>query len=171
MKNRNTLKKVLFIAGFAVLLLYSRNSVASAGGSDPILWWDFNNQSEVTAGLVKDRQGNYNAQNSRATWTPEGYAGGGVIFGNYFGYGLKVGNIPEMSNFTETFRMKTDGSKNAADSMIIFYNDGTINFTKLHAPACLSTITAELYSRHMELWRMECLLAFWNTEQKLQKNF
>lgn len=125
MKNKKNLNKVLLGTYFAVLLFCSGDSVANAVSSEPILWLDFNNQSEVTAGLVKDRQGNYNAQNVKATWMSDGHEGGGISFSNYSSYGLKIGNMPELSEFTETFRMKADGTSDAVASTIIFYNNNT----------------------------------------------
>jgi S1-C subfamily serine protease len=128
MKTKNTCKFII-LTSIAILavLFFGHKFVAKASSGEPIAWWDFNNQSEISAGLVRDKINSYNGQNLNGTPT-SGYSGGALYFdlssisgvpGSGGGDGFTVAGLPQLSQLTITFRMKTDNSTDATQSVII----------------------------------------------------
>jgi hypothetical protein len=100
----------------------------------PIAWWSFDNQNDVTNGLISDQEGTYNAQNINAVWTSNGDGNsGGVTFNGHAGNGLglndasaigfKVNNMPAFSQITLAFQMKSNGSTTADGPTYIAINN------------------------------------------------
>lgn len=132
MKNYNA-PKVTLSALFLTLLFLGPGASAALAGGEPIAWWDFNNQSEIFAGLVREKGNSYNGQNFNGV-SVSGYSGSGLriidpsapsgsgIPGSGGGDGFTVGSFPELSQVTVTFRMKTDGSTNATEQIVVAQN-------------------------------------------------
>ncbi len=130
MKNKITISfSVLFLA----VLFFSNITVVQAYANEPVAWWDFNSQGEISAGLVKDKVGSHNGQSFNGVYV-NGYSGGALkiidpsspsgsgIPGSGGGDGVVVSNIPEISQATLTFRMKTDGTTNATEQVVVTQN-------------------------------------------------
>ncbi|GEM_PF-4244336 len=122
--------KLFLLFSLSILLSATNINVANGAESQPIAYWDFNNASEISAGLIKDKSGTYTGQNLNGV-PVSGYSGGALYFdltkplggpGSGNGDGFTVGNIPELSQLTVTFRMKTDNFTNATQSVIIANN-------------------------------------------------
>ena len=121
---------VWFSAIFLAVLFFGNFPVANAYTNEPLAWWSFDNSTELSSGLVKDKNGIYNGQNFNGV-PVSGYSVGALFFdlstplggpGSGNGDGFTVGSIPELSQLTVTFRMKTDNSTNATQSVIIANN-------------------------------------------------
>lgn len=116
----------------------------SASTPKPIAWWNFNNQNDVTNGLITDQEGTYNAQNVNSVWTSnsdgnsgavmfEGYIANGLGLNDASAIGFKVNNIPALPQMTLTFQMESNGSTTANgptyiavnNSFVISYLNGT----------------------------------------------
>lgn len=121
------MKKYLLSFSVILLAVLFFANLAEASSNEPIAWWDFNNQSEISAGLVKDKVGSHNGQNFNGV-PVSGYSGGGLYFdlsaplggvGSGNGNGFNVANIPGLTKLTLSFRMKTDDSANATQWVIL----------------------------------------------------
>ncbi len=108
------MKNIIVASTFSILaflFIGLQFSFAASTPTKPVVWWNFNSESEVSAGLIKDTNGTYNAENTSGIWVADGYDGGAILLN--LNKSFKVNGIPEFSGLSVSFRMKTDGSTSA----------------------------------------------------------